>query len=827
MPQETVETGVSEAFQASTAPGPVWARSVLEADPGGPYSPGLWWPGLLGSVLGAAIQLQQRQLPGPVWHGLALGLAVLGAGLVLRPVWRRRGLQQLTVLLLSAMLVWAVTGWRAQGLLDQSLPHALEGRDLELVGVVAGLPREDETGTGFDFEVESAQAGSVPPRVRLSWRHWDESALPSSVPRVRPGERWRLTVRLARPHGLSNPAGFDTELWWWEQGVRATGQVRSGRGPGVAQRLDQTWSYPVQQARYAMRERLQEAVGQTRAAGVMVALLAGDQASIAAPDWEVFRATGIAHLVSVSGLHVTMFAWLAMAVVGLCWRGAARWWPALLWRVPTPVAATVGGVLLAAAYAAFSGWGVPSQRTVWMLVAMAGLRLSGRQWSWPMVWLLALNVVVWVDPWALLQAGFWLSFVAVAVLFAQPKAAPSSLDTPRWRRAGQEMLRTQAIVTVALAPLTLLLFGQLSLVGVLANLWAIPWVTLLVTPLTMLGAVCGPLWCLAHTAVEWLLWGLQGMADWPWAVWERPALPLLLAALAVLGGVLLVCRLPWLWRAWGLVLLWPALAYMPPRPVAGAFELVAADVGQGSAVVLRTARHTLLYDTGPPMGRLGDAAGRVLLPLLRASADRPDGVLVSHADSDHAAGAGTLAQAFATARWWSSASDLPVATTVQRCEAGQRWVWDGVTFEVLHPLPRDYGRGWSDNAMSCVLHVTAESGVSALLGGDITKVEELRLVQQRPDIRADLLLLSHHGSKTSSAEAWLDTLRPRLAVAQAGHRNRYGHPSPVVLERLAQRGIPVVQSAQCGALWWDSTWPGQWLCHREQQRRYWHDEPVP
>lgn len=785
-------------------------------------------PVLLGTVLGTAGQLQLAELP-PGWLHVVVafaGLAVLwftwrlqGGGLVARLVC-------LGVALLGAMaLSWSVTGWRAIERLEPSMPAALEGKDLSVVGVVASLPRLGEQSTQFEFDVESAEwrgrPVTVPARVRLSWGQgpWGASrseAGPAVVP-VRPGERWRFTVRLMTPHGLSNPQGFDAELWLWEHGIRATGYVRASARTASAERLGQTWAYPVQQARHHVREALWQTLGPTRAAGVLVALLAGDQASITTPDWETFRLTGVAHLVSVSGVHVTMFAWLAMGLVGWLWRRAGTWRPALLWAVPAPVAADVGGVALAAAYAAFSGWGVPSQRTVLMLAAVVALRLSGRRWPWPAVWLLAMVAVVVVDPWALLQPGFWLSFVAVGVLFASTVAPPASAGGSSFRRASWVLVRTQAVVTLALAPLTLWLFGQFSLVGLVANLLAIPWVTLLVTPLSMLGAAVPGLWSLGALAVEGLMVWLEWLAGWPWAVVERPALPLALAGLAALGGVWLVWPGPWSLRAWGALLLWPALAYQPPRPAPGQFEVLALDVGQGSAIVVRTAAHTLLFDTGPPLGRQANAAERVVLPVLRAAGDRLDRVVVSHGDSDHAAGVDSVARAHPQANWLASFA-LPWGGG--RCVAGQRWEWDGVPFEVLHPREADYGSGLSDNALSCVLRVGA--GPFALLTGDITLAEETRLALADPSLRADLLVAPHHGSHTSSGPVWLNTVRPRHVVVQAGHRNRYGHPSPVVIRRLEARGIPWVSSPVCGAATWRSDEPATLTCHRERQRRYWH-----
>nr|WP_243855543.1 DNA internalization-related competence protein ComEC/Rec2 [Aquabacterium sp. A08] len=799
--------------------------------------PGVLAPALLGAVIGAAWQLQWAELPGWATHSAVAALGLLAAAVAAR--WRGMAPVAAAALALCAALAlaWAATGARALGYAQGALPPALEGRDLVVEGVVAGLPRQGDTGVQFEFDIASARlAGApvaVPASVRLSWLAAGPPAGSvagrdgAALPAVRAGERWRLTVRLYRPHGLANPHGFDTELWLWERGLRATGHVRRGRDAPAPALLEHTWRYPVQQARQRVRDRLWAQVDDPRSAGLLVALLAGDQASIGPDDWAVFRTTGIAHLVSVSGVHVTMFAWLAVWTLGLAWRWLGRWRPGLLLAAPTPMVAGVGGVVLAALYAAFSGWGVPSQRTVLMLAAVTALRLSGRRWPWPVVWLLAMNALVWIDPWALLQPGFWLSFVAVGVLFATAWPQAPAPGGSALARQGREMLQTQAVVTVALAPLTLMLFGQFSLIGLVANLFAIPWVTLLVTPLAMLGAVWPLLWTPGAWAVDALLWCLHALAQVPGATLERPALPLGLAMLAALGGVLLVLRLPWAWRGWGLLLLWPALVYAPPRPAHGTFEVVAPDVGQGTAVLVRTARHTLLYDTGPPLGASTNAAERVLLPLLRAGGDRLDAVMVSHADSDHASGAASVARAHPRAVWWASwplggpGAEPPLdAVRARPCLAGEHWDWDGVRFEVLHPRPADHAAGLSENARSCVLRIGGDGG--ALLTGDITLAEETRLALERPELRTQLLLAAHHGSQTSTGPVWLNTLRPAVVVVQAGHRNRYGHPAPVVVRRLQARPLRWVASPRCGAATWRSTEPQRIDCHRDTARRYWH-----
>ncbi len=570
--------------------------------------------------------------------------------------------------------------------------------------------------------------------------------------------------------------------------------MRSGPRDAPPQRLGERAGYPVLAARQWVAQRIAARVAEPRSAGVLAALVVGDQSAIERDDWDLFRTTGVAHLMSISGLHVTMFAWLAMALIGRGWRRLGLHWSGALLAVPVPLAAGAGGVALAAAYALFSGWGVPAQRTVLMLAVVVVLRLSGRRWPWPMVWLLAMWAVLLLDPWALLQPGFWLSFVAVGILFASdpgrrlaPTTDSGAIEPPRLSyralRSGLGLLREQAVVTVALAPLALLLFGQFSLVGLAANLIAIPWVTLVITPLAMLGVLISPLWDAAALAVQGLGVVLAWLGQWPWAAIHRPIAPMGLALAAVLGGVLLVLRLPVVWRVGGLFLMAPGLLWSPARPAPGVFEVMAIDVGQGSALLVRTASHSLLFDAGPRYGVDSDAGERVVVPLLRALGERLDAVVISHKDSDHAGGAESVRAVWPQARWLSSFD----ADAARRCLAGQRWNWDGVQFEMLHPEPEHYRADGSaalpSNAMSCTLRISAGQQ-SAWLSGDLDADRETRLALARPELRATLLIAPHHGSRSSSSPVLLNTLRPQWVLVQSGYRNRFGHPAPEVLDAL-------------------------------------------
>jgi competence protein ComEC len=672
---------------------------------------------------------------------------------------------------------------------------------------------------------------------------------------LRPGDRWQLAVRLKAPHGHINPHGFDYELWLWEQGLQATGYVRSGYKDTPPLWLGSTWAHPVERLRQRVRSAIEARVADRAMASIVSALLVGDQAAIERADWDVFRATGVAHLMAISGLHITGLAWLAALFMGWLWRRSDVWPPRTPWSLwlPAPIAASASAAMVALAYAVFTGWGVPAQRTVWMLGVVTLLRVYGLRWPLMQVWLTVCAVVLALDPWALMQAGFWLSFVAVGVLFASGSHAPleavahsdalnvfevpaerrSQRDERGSKRVGrmaasawtsvQRMWREQWLMSVCLAPLTLLLFHQVSVVGLFANLLAVPWVTLVVTPLCMLGLVLPFAWGLAADALQGLVWVLKACADVLWAQWSAPAAPLWAGAAALVGMGTWAMRLPMWLRCFGVALVLPMLSWQTPRPAHGTFELVAADMGQGHAVLVRTASHSLLYDTGPRYSAETDAGQRVLVPLLRAWGERLDRIVISHQDSDHSGGAPAVMAMQPQADVWTSiAAEHPLRQlgNMQRCERGQLWVWDGVRFEVLHPSAADYERKLKPNALSCVLRVSAHN-TSALLAGDIEAAQEQNLLQSGQALQAEWLLVPHHGSATSSTQAFLEAVQPRVAIVQAGYRNRFGHPRPDVLSRYNDLGVFVVQTPRCGASTWHSEQPKLVQCERNQRQRYW------
>lgn len=805
----------------------------------GGWTTGLRLAALLGAWLcGVALQLQRRELDPP---SVCVLIALTGlCGLLVGWRWRR-GL--VVAVLGVAALGFAATSGRAHLRLADGLPASLEGEDLRVVGTIAGLPQRGPAGVRFRFEVESAQTlqgdpVELPPALSLGWYSgWHEDAA-AAAPHagLRAGQRWRFTLRLRQPHGNLNPHGFDYELYLFEQGLRATGYVRERPAP---QRLADGAAHPVERARQAVRDRIEAQVSDRRTAGVLAALAVGDQGAIEREDWELFRTTGVAHLMAISGLHVTMFAWVAGLAIGWAWRRM----PAAMLRVPAPLAARWGGLAASMGYAVFCGWGVPAQRTVWMLAIVTVLGSLGLRWPWPLVLLAAGALVTAIDPWALLQPGFWLSFAAVGLLMASgpqvERPAPSQAVTA-WRRALSRLwhairdgVRTQVIATLGLAPLTLVFFQQVSVVGFFANLVAIPVVTLLVTPLALLGALFPPLWVAGAWVLQALIAVLQWFDGWPTSVWTVPAAPTWAQIAGLIGAALLVLPIPWRLRALALPLLLSLLLPPVDRPAPGRFELVAVDVGQGTAVLLRTRHHLLVYDTGPQYSRDSDAGQRVLLPLLRARGERGIATLVvSHRDVDHAGGARAIVGAMPVERLLSSLEPghplLGSVAHAERCEAGQAWTWDGVRFEILQPPPASYDRPIKPNGRSCVLHVVDGAGASVLLTGDIERAQELALAEGAADaLRSTVLFVPHHGSRTSSTAELLAAVRPELAVIQAGYRNRFGHPAADVVERYRAFGVPLIDSPSCGAWRWRSERPpSEGICQRDRARRYWHHRPA-
>jgi len=779
---------------------------------------------ILGFTAGVLYLQQAAALP--QWTAL-LACAAAAAALFLLPRYRTAARWVSGILLGYA---WAALA--AHMALAPALSAADEGRDLDIVGIVDSLPARSEQGTRFNFLVERSltQDARVPPRIALSWYAGADGAQAADI---QPGQRWRLAVRLQRPHGNANPGGFDYEAWLLEQGVRATGYVR---GSGASNRRLDAFvpgvNALIERSRAFLRARILATLAGREYAGVIVALVIGDQRGIEQSDWQVFNRTGIGHLVSISGLHITMIAGLAALGASALWRRSFFTDARLPLLLPAQKVAALAGALAALLYVLLAGFGVPAQRTLYMLSVVALALWTGRLASVSHVLCAALGLVLVLDPWAVLWPGFWLSFGAVAMILF---AGHGRLGAPPAGLRGALLLagRTQWAVTLGLVPLTVLLFGQVSVVSPLANAVAIPLVSFVVTPLALAGSLlpdplCGWLLAAAHGAIEALAWLLARMASIPAAVWHAPA-PQPWVFLFALGGTLwLLMPRGWPHRWAGAVAWLPLLLQAPSAPPAGSFRVIAFDVGQGMALLVETAGHRLLYDTGPAYAPGANGGNRVILPYLRMRGiGRLDGMVVSHGDADHSGGALALLDELRVG--WLASSLAPQHPAVRaaarhvRCAAGQHWEWDGIRFEMLHPAPGSYDDpGLKANARSCVLRI--DNGRRAvLLAGDIEAAQEAALLERAPGaLRADMLLAPHHGSGTSSTPAFLHAVRPSVGIFQVGWRNRYRHPKREVYERYGELGIERLRTDTDGAVTLDAGAAVAAWRYRQAQARYWY-----
>lgn len=706
-------------------------------------------------------------------------------------------------LLLAVLAGFFYAAWRAEIRLADSLPRHWEGREISLTGRVLGLP--EATPNGLRFVLDQARGetpgATVPARLQLGW-----FARPGEpMPILTGGDCIDLSARLYRPHGSVNPGGFDYEAWLLERGIRATGNVpRQPRPAAACEGAARAW---LDRTRDAVRGHLRSVLLDQPYAGVVVALAVGDQDAIPGAHWTLFRQTGTSHLFSVSGLHITLFS----ALVFLCVRFFWRQFPRLNLRIPSRTAGTLLGFLAAAAYTALSGFGIPAQRTLLMLAGAAAVVLLDRAPTPSRLLAVALAVVVLADPWAAHAPGFWLSFGAVAVLVF---ASTGRLRPPPLWLA---WIKTQWAVTLALAPLLLSLFQEVSLVSPLANLLAIPLISLLAVPLSLLAALTPFEFAAgaAHVVVASVMWLLEALVRLPQPLLHAaaPTLPALLLALVGVGLLLLPRGFPARWL--GALLFLPLFLPRLPAPAEGTAWLSVLDVGQGTAVLVRTAKHALLFDSGPRYASGEDAGARVIAPALwRQGINRLDGLVLSHDDIDHTGGALSLLQSHRPQWLLTSLAGVPPASLgangravraarpdALTCRAGQAWRWDGVRFEVLHPPPHQYAQaGQSDNNRSCVLRVET-ARFSTLLTGDIDRLGEMNLIERGVLQAADVLLSPHHGSASSSTPEFLAALQPTWLLIPVGHRNRYGHPAPEVLARYrALPGAVIARTDRSGAL---------------------------
>jgi competence protein ComEC len=838
---------------------------------------------VVAGVLGVVAVHQLSALPtAPIlWAGTSGVLLV--ALLALRgrcPV--RRVLRWLAPALVAGWAGFCLTAFWAHHRVGHVLAEENVDRVTRVELRIESLPKLLPDRVSFEALVLRAHPPGVPERIRVTWpaggwRGPYAAPVPADppFPELHAGQVWRMALLLRPIQAARNLHAFDYERHSFVSGIRAQGTVR---GRPVLVRTDRWASLSVmaERARHLVRKAMDPYLQGLRYGSVLRALAIGDQDGVDDADWLVFNRSGLTHLVSISGSHITMLAGFAALTAAASWR-RLRWRGRLLAeRWPARRAAACVALLVAWLYCLLAGWGVPAQRTFMMLAVVAGaqalqLRLSGSR-----VLAVAAVAVLALDPWAVLTSGFWLSFLAVCVLLAVgagerarrlvmdcadaggPEVPVTDSARVRWWRAICLAARLQWAVTWALAPALAWLFHEISLVSPAANAYAIPVIELVVTPLSLLlaaAALVPGLQTLA-SGLAWLAHGVLHLMMQPTEWLARlPTIPVAagpgwLYLLACTGAVVALwpglrsrCRpLPWgrclPHPAWGWLAFMPMMFWAPSAPAEGEWELHALDVGQGSALLLRTAGHALLFDAGARHSRDSDEGSRTIVPALRAlGVRRLDALIVSHADVDHAGGVRSVLAGMPVEQTFSSfdlaswlqrearllgESQIPAALAASPCRFGARWRIDGVSFEFLWPMDvRHTRRSKETNDGSCVLRVRGAHH-SLLFTGDIERRAEAALVS-RGLSSADVVVAAHHGSRTSSSAEFVQAVTPGHVILQVGRWNRHGHPNAGVLSRWTDAGARV----------WRTDWQGGIVAHSrdggltmysvlESSRRYWH-----
>ncbi len=777
------------------------------------------------ALLAGILLCLRSPVPPPAWAGIvAFAVAVS----LLHPrwrAWRCRGLP-LALVLLGA----ALCALHLRHALAVQLPPPLEGQTVALVGTVEDLPHHEARRTRLLLRVDDTPdmpAALRGERVRLAWYDdYDAPPFQPDAPRLalRAGSRWAMHAKLRAPRGLRNPGSLDGERHAVVARLAASGYVRDADraralappagivawrervSDRIAAALDErpadagmrpTGSRAPRDASSPVRvgPGAEEVVAPGRARFVQ-ALALGDTRGLGDEDWAMLRALGLTHLIAISGFHVGLVAGgFALLARGLWWL-----WPGLGLRLPRPIAVACAALLGGMVYAAATGFALPTLRTVLMIAAVAWVRVSRRSGRAVDALALAAAALLLWDPLSALTAGFWLSLAGVAwLLWCMPAAG---------QRPVRDFLRAQGVATLGLLPLTVALFGQASLAGPLVNLPAIPWWSLVVVPLALVGTLLDTLsagagdwawraaaWCFEPS---WRLFARIGQSDLALVWLAEPSVWALPLALVAAFWCLLPRGVPGKPLA---LLLWLPLLW-PDRqlPARGEAELVVLDVGQGLSVLVRTRSHALLYDMGPAQPDGYDAGERTVAPALRAlGVGRLQAAVMSHGDSDHAGGFESVRDEIAMARVYAPEdSGLDArAPDLRECRAGEAWSWDGVRFRFLHPTPHfPYLR----NESSCVLRVETVHG-AFLLTGDIGEVIERALLHREPQaVRAAVVLVAHHGSGGSSDAGFVAATGARLALVSSGHGNRFRHPLPMVTERWRAHGAAVVDTSTAGAI---------------------------
>ncbi len=729
--------------------------------------------------------------------------------------------QQLLITVLKSLSIFlfgfALAMFAAKKQIDNRLSNQYEGKELLLQGKIQNIPNATEEGVRFILNVDKAElindvandkdnnsvnndvnnadsknTQNIPidlkGKVRLGWFRHQQL--------VNAGEKWQFKVRLKRPSGFMNPGSFDYEKWLFTERIIATGYVRKSQTSN--KRLEESKWYSINRLRQTIHETIQQNVENKSSAAVLSALTVAVRTQLDDRQWALLQQSGTSHLIAISGLHIALLASFAFLPIMLLW----KLFPRLNERVPVRIAGSIMGVVFALIYAMLAGFTLPTQRALLMVVIGVWGLNSRKNHDSTTVLAIALILVLLLDPLAAMTISFWLSFLAVAIILFFIKRQHQK---PRWM-----MVKLQLLISLAMLPLTILFFGTASLTSPVANLVAIPWVSLVVVPLSLLALIVMPvstalsdlLFKIAAVAIDYLFEGLELIDGTMLSKFYPAEIPISFLVLAFVGLLYLFAPKGFPARWLGAVLMLPAVLFSPDKINHGEFTYTMLDAGQGMASVVQTSSHTLIYDTGTKASESFDVGKLVVIPYLRSKGiSNVDTLLVSHEDIDHRGGAKYIHDNIPVTEVISSDPSVLENAKVNACEGSKKWQWDNVDFEILSP-PAVYPQ--NDNNRSCVLKVS-NGYHSLMLTGDIQKLAENDMLdnylETNPEkLKTEVITVPHHGSKTSSTVEFIEAVSPKIGLITAGYRSRFGHPKPEVKKRYESRGVTLMNTAHHGAI---------------------------
>lgn len=691
---------------------------------------------------------------------------------------RRRS--RYSIIIIAFCLGFSWSNWYASQQLSWQLSPSLEDTPILLTGTIASLPAKQ-----FTLDVDSIQNIKQSTHVRLAWN--------KTSTKLNVGDRWQFLVKLKRIHGTQNPGGFDMEAWALQQGLRAIGTVQPSKENHF---LNHVWhAHLVDQWRQHLQRKILQHLPNSPTSPWLMALMIGERDLVNPEDWEVLQRTGTNHLMAIAGLHIGILSGLVYFITVWLWQRGVR----IMLIFPAQQVGACVALMTAWLYSALAGFSIPTQRACIMLTFfMLASLLNKKNQAWH-GWSLAMLLVLCLNPLSLLTESFWLSFGTIALIIYGMTARLSAHGL--WWK----WCRVQWVISIGLVPLSLLLFQEMSLISIVANSIAIPWLEFTILPLCLLSTIFLEIFPLVATMLLWLadkslalLWIVLHWFAHLDAASMMQVMPSTALFLTMMIGVLLFLLpigVPGRW--FGFIWVLPIIFYQPLTPNAGTIKLTMLDVGQGLSVVIQTKSHIAVFDAGPALSASMDMGESVVKPYLNTlGVHRIDDLIISHGDNDHLGGAGALIKAFKITAIHSSVPNR-VSPMAELCLAGKTWTWDGVIFTFLHPNQNTLNLG---NDSSCVLRVSNGSQ-SVLLTGDIEKYGENELLKYAANqLSADILIAPHHGSKTSSSNDFVRVVHPRYVFYGTGYKNRYHFPHDSVVETYKANYVEQFATAETGAI---------------------------